>query len=173
LPTWQKKMRILNNIRSIGLISDTHVPSRAAALPSAVGRAFAGVDLIIHCGDITDKGCLDELSSIAPLVAVKGNMDPGDMGLDPEEVLSINDKFILCISHGSGSPFDIKQRLYKTFLPFKPDMICYGHTHIYADENYNSIRFLNPGSATAGSKFNSLVLLDIGENGISSKVIHI
>jgi hypothetical protein len=166
-------MRILNNIQSIGLISDTHLPSRATALPSAVYSAFAGVDLIIHCGDVTDKNCLDELSAIAPLVAVKGNMDSGDIGLNSQEELSINNKFTLCVSHGSGSPFDIKQRLYKIFTPFKPDIICYGHTHVCNDEIYNSIRFLNPGSATAGSKFNSLILLDVGENEISSTVIHI
>lgn len=165
-------MRILNNISSIGLISDTHVPSRAAALPLSVQSNFTGVDLIIHCGDVTDKICLDELSAIAPLIAVKGNMDPQNIGLDSEE-LFINNKFTLCVSHGSGSPFDIKQRLYKTFLSFKPDMICYGHTHVYSDEIYNSIRFLNPGSAIAGSKFNSIVLLAIGENEMLSKVIHI
>ncbi|MGD0565989.1 MAG: metallophosphoesterase family protein [Candidatus Goldiibacteriota bacterium] len=166
-------MRKLNNIRSIGLISDTHVPSRAAALPAAIHGHFNGVDLVIHCGDIVDAGTITELSSIAPVIAVKGNMDPVHLTVNTEEVLSINDKFTICVSHGSGSPFDIKQRLLKTFLTFSPDIICYGHTHVCSDEIYNSVRFLNPGSPTAGAKFHSIVVMSVGENDIFSRVIRL
>lgn len=166
-------MRKLNNIRSIGLISDTHVPSRAASLPALIHEYFKGVDLIIHCGDIVDGNTINELSSIAGVIAVKGNMDPAHLEVNTEEVLSINDRFIICVSHGSGSPFDIKQRLYKTFLPFSPNIICYGHTHVYSDDMYNSVRFLNPGSPTAGSKFHSVALMSVGEKEIFSKVIRL
>ena len=54
----------------IGVISDTH-----GTLPRWVEEAFAGVDLIIHAGDVGRSAVLDELGCIAPVVAVRGNMD--------------------------------------------------------------------------------------------------
>ena len=57
---------------SIGVISDTH-----GRISSGVPKAFKDVDLIIHAGDIGDEKVLDKLSKIAPVVAVRGNMDFG------------------------------------------------------------------------------------------------
>ena len=59
----------------IGVISDTHVPVRARALPGQVFRIFAGVDLILHAGDLVTLDVLDELQAIAPVLAVHGNVD--------------------------------------------------------------------------------------------------
>lgn len=59
----------------IGVISDTHVPVRARALPGEVLRIFAGVDLILHAGDLVTLDVLDELRAIAPVFAVRGNVD--------------------------------------------------------------------------------------------------
>jgi predicted phosphodiesterase len=57
---------------SIGVISDTH-----GRLPSGLSNAFKDVDLIIHAGDIGEETVLDKLSKIAPVAAVRGNMDFG------------------------------------------------------------------------------------------------
>jgi len=54
----------------VGVISDTH----GVLVPGAV-KALHGVDLIVHAGDIGNTGVMDELKSIAPVVAVRGNMD--------------------------------------------------------------------------------------------------
>lgn len=59
----------------IGVISDTHVPVRARALPGEVFRIFAGVDLILHAGDLVTLDVLDELQAVAPVLAVRGNVD--------------------------------------------------------------------------------------------------
>lgn len=59
----------------IGVVTDTHVGEYLPRLPPEVGRAFAGVDLIIHAGDLTQPWVLDELRGIAPVVAVRGNHD--------------------------------------------------------------------------------------------------
>ncbi len=56
----------------IGVISDTN-----GRIPSGVPKAFKKIDLIIHAGDIGDETVLDKLSKIAPVVAVRGNMDYG------------------------------------------------------------------------------------------------
>ena len=58
---------------TIGLISDTHMPRRRRALPPAVFDLLAGVDLVIHSGDVGEMWVLDQLSRIAPVIAVHGN----------------------------------------------------------------------------------------------------
>src|SRR5713226_10227680 len=63
----------------IGLISDTHIPEACEHLPERVFEVFAGVDLVMHAGDVYVNRVLDELASIAPVMAALGN---GDEGLD-------------------------------------------------------------------------------------------
>jgi putative phosphoesterase len=57
----------------IGIISDTHMPERCAALPPALFETLRGVDLLLHAGDVGELWVLDRLSALAPVVAVHGN----------------------------------------------------------------------------------------------------
>ena len=59
---------------TIGLLSDTHIPHRLERLPDAVLDALAGVDLILHAGDVDDPVALEPLRAIAPVHAVRGNI---------------------------------------------------------------------------------------------------
>lgn len=59
----------------IGVVTDTHVAEHLPVLPHAVCDALAGVDLIIHAGDLTGLAVLDDLRAVAPVVAVRGNHD--------------------------------------------------------------------------------------------------
>ena len=63
----------------VGVVSDTHVPEFHPALHRAIFRRLAGVDVILHAGDITEQSTLDTLSRIAPVVAVRGNHDELDL----------------------------------------------------------------------------------------------
>src|ERR1700692_3054131 len=63
----------------IGLISDTHIPEACEYLPAAVFEVLRGVDLVMHAGDVYVNRVLDELATIAPVIAALGN---GDEGLD-------------------------------------------------------------------------------------------
>ena len=65
----------------IGVVSDTH-----GYLDPQVVETFAGVDHIIHAGDIMDAATLDALAAVAPVTAVAGNMDDGKLGKLPKEV---------------------------------------------------------------------------------------
>lgn len=65
----------------VGVVSDTHVPEFHPALHKALFRRLAGVDMVLHAGDITEQSTLDELSRIAPVVAVRGNHDEFDLPL--------------------------------------------------------------------------------------------
>ncbi len=64
----------------IGLISDTHMAGNGRDLPSQVLESFAGVDLILHCGDLECLGVLDYLERVAPVLAVRGYEDPTESG---------------------------------------------------------------------------------------------
>ncbi len=67
----------------VGIISDTRIATPGQPLPSRVKEAFAGVDLIIHAGNITKEFVLEELERIAPVVAVRGGLDdPADFKRD-------------------------------------------------------------------------------------------
>ena len=66
-----KKLEPKNHY-SIGVISDTH-----GHVPPGIINAFKDVDLIIHAGDVGEETVLDKLSKIAPVAAVRGNMDYG------------------------------------------------------------------------------------------------
>ena len=128
-----------------GVISDTH-----GRLPAGALRAFDGVDRIVHCGDVGDPDVLIELEALAPVEAVRGNTDPigTDMPLPETRHFLIGRKTI-AVAHGhqAGYPDRILNRLTLLFTPFRPAMICYGHTHRYAEDSYGGILFLNPGSA--------------------------
>lgn len=59
----------MGGVHRIGVISDTHVPSRAHRVPDAVLRHFEDVELIVHAGDLSTLGVLDQLAAYAPVEA--------------------------------------------------------------------------------------------------------
>ena len=59
----------------VGLISDTHIPTRAKCIPEKVFKIFENADFIIHAGDLVELAVVDELEQLAPVLAVHGNMD--------------------------------------------------------------------------------------------------
>lgn len=59
---------------TVGLLADTHVPYRMARLPDALFEALAGVDVILHAGDVDDPAALEPLRALAPVHAVRGNI---------------------------------------------------------------------------------------------------
>ena len=62
----------------VGLVSDTHFPQRCRQLPPALFDVLSGVDLILHAGDVGLLSVLDDLSRIAPVIAVHGNDDTAE-----------------------------------------------------------------------------------------------
>jgi len=123
----------------IGLISDTHGLVRAD-----VHRALAGVELILHAGDVGGDEVLDELALIAPVLAVFGNTDaPGDPRLAQEIERTIGGLRIH-VSHGHelGSPTP-----KKLLERYAADVIVYGHTHQQHVSHADGRLVVNPGAA--------------------------
>jgi putative phosphoesterase len=126
----------------IGLISDTHGMVRPQ-----VHQALAGVELILHAGDVGDDGILDELETIAPVLAVYGNTDaPGRSRLTMSRDL-VRGGVSIHVSHGHevGSP--TPARLVERYPTAA--VIVYGHTHRQLVEHVGAQLVVNPGAAGA------------------------
>jgi len=137
----------------IGLLSDTHVHSyghrvslstlTTTELPPQVKEAFRGVDLILHAGDIYNLPVLDELETLAPVLAVEGDDDPFDTTRD-ERVKPVHritvDGVTIWMSH--------YRQPIENFGATTPDIIVYGHTHCSELSEENGIILINPGSPT-------------------------
>ena len=125
--------------RIIGVISDTH-----GLLRPDVHTALAGVELILHAGDVGGDDILMELALTAPVRAVYGNTDPvGLPGLLPAIDISI-DGVSIHVSHGHevGSP--TPQKLLERYAA---DVVVYGHTHRPLISRASDRLVLNPGAA--------------------------
>jgi uncharacterized protein len=125
----------------LGIVSDTHGLVR----PALMG-AFDGVDEILHAGDVGDEEVLAILETLAPVRAVRGNVDGPDL---PESLEFELAGFHFAIAH--GHLFETKNRHRNLARAFpRANFILYGHTHIPVLEVIAGITMINPGSA--GSK---------------------
>lgn len=123
----------------IGLISDTHGLVRAD-----VYRALAGVEMILHAGDVGGSEILDELALIAPVHAVLGNTDsPFELPLPLALDLTLGGLRIH-VSHGHelGRP-----KPAVLAQAYDADVIVYGHTHVQIIEQVGRTMVVNPGAA--------------------------
>ena len=149
---------------NIGVLSDTHIPGTASALPPAVFDIFKGVDLILHAGDIVDQSVLDELSVLAPVEAVAGNMDGPELHLKlPDKKIIKLGNYTCGLIHGKFKIDIQKDMIMKEFSSV--DIIVYGHSHTPFWGKINGIYLLNPGSPTdtRHAPYNSVALLHAGE----------
>lgn len=151
----------------IGLVSDTH-----GLVRPELHAALAGVELILHAGDVGGDEVLDELQLIAPVLAVYGNTDmPGD----PRLAASIDQTFddvSLHVSHGHevGSPTP-----EKLLARYPAQVIVYGHTHRQLVSHAEGRLVVNPGAAGA-RRFKlqpSVGLLKLEGDRVSVEIVEI
>jgi putative phosphoesterase len=131
----------------IAVLADTHV-NKLEHLPKKIINALPTVDLIIHAGDFTDAQLLKELKEMREVKAVQGNMDSGELKavLPTKEIVETKNRRI-GITHGSGAPWGIEERVRKVFESDRIDIIVYGHSHRAQNKVINDILFFNPGKA--------------------------
>lgn len=120
----------------VGVISDTHGLLRAEAI-----EALRGVDHILHAGDVGAPEVLEALARIAPVTAIRGNVDiePWARGLPETEAVELGGATIYML-HDLGQ------------LDLKPEaagihVVVYGHSHQPKMEEKNGVLYFNPGSA--------------------------
>lgn len=133
----------------IGVISDTHMPKRALALPKEVWDGLQGVELILHAGDLADESVLTELEKIAPVYAVHGNIDPPELKAKlPEKRIIEYKGFRIGLTHGAGEYGSTLGRVMDAFRDEELHAIVFGHSHKPYNERINGTLIFNPGSPT-------------------------
>src|SRR3954471_1141243 len=126
----------MDDVATIGLISDTHGLTRPEAL-----TPLKGTDLIIHAGDMGKPGIIEQLSVVAPVVAVRGNVDKGVWASKlPLTAVTEAGSALIYILH------DIQQ------LDLNPaaaefNIVVSGHSHEPSHTERAGVMYLNPGSA--------------------------
>lgn len=120
----------------IGLISDTHGLLR----PQAVD-ALRGCELIIHAGDVGKPEILAALRKLAPVIAVRGNIDKADWAVDlPETAVAQAGEALLYVLHDIHA-LDLDPAAAGFHI------VVSGHTHQPGQSQRNGVLFINPGSA--------------------------
>ena len=120
----------------IGVISDTHGLLRPEAYD-----ALQGVDMIVHAGDLGAPEILPRLESIAPVIAVKGNVDKGSWAdqLLHTQTVEMGKGYLHVIHDLDEIDIDPKSAEVR--------VVVYGHSHKPRNELVDEVLYLNPGSA--------------------------
>jgi putative phosphoesterase len=146
---------VASSSRHIGLISDTHGLLRDEAI-----EALRGSDLIVHAGDVGDPEILDALRAVAPVIAVRGNVDHGSWASAvPTTAIAEGRAALIYVLH------DLKE------LDLDPvaagfGVVISGHSHKPAHSERLGTLYINPGSA-GPKRFNlptTIARLDLGAN---------
>ena len=149
----------------LGLISDTH-----DYLDPRISELFAGVDHILHAGDVGRSLLIVELEQIAPVTAVTGNTDEG-LPLHETELVTLGGKKFLIhhiVTPGVGSP-----RIDCRLREDAPDVVMFGHTHKPFAQQVGGILYFNPGYA-GRQRFElprSVAVMEIQEGKISHRFV--
>jgi len=123
-------------VHTLGVISDTHGLVRPEAL-----AALAGVERIVHAGDIGDREVLDALGRVAPVTAVRGNNDRGRWAADiPEtEVVEVGGVSLYLLHDLHELDLEPRAAGFAAVIS--------GHSHQPRIEERDGVLYLNPGSA--------------------------
>jgi uncharacterized protein len=152
----------------LGLISDTH-----DYFDPRLPDLFAGVDHILHAGDIGRHALLAELELIAPVTAVAGNTDDPIWGYPLTKVVTLGGrKFLL---HHIVEPHALRADLQSRLNAEQPDVVMFGHTHKPFSERRNGTLFFNPGYA-GKQRFNlprSVALMHCTPKGLQPEFINL
>jgi len=166
----------------IGLIADTHIPSRTSQIPQSIIEDFKAreVDYVFHLGDLTTKSVYEQLLrefGEDKVIAILGNMDDNvlrDLLPEKRELEIFNKKIFL--THGMGGPNMVIRRLNKNFDLSEFDIVIFGHVHRPYNEKWKDGKlYLNPGTPT-DKKFtdiNSYGFLKISKENTEFEIIEI
>jgi len=156
------------------LISDTHIPGRAKALPAAVLAAADAADLVIHAGDWVAASVLDELETHGEVLGVWGNNDGADLRARlPETARREIEGVRFAVVHETGQAAGREARMDRAFPD--TDVLVFGHSHIPWDSTTpRGMRLLNPGSPTDRRRQprHTFVTAVVDEGALREVVLH-
>ncbi|HUZ95666.1 MAG TPA: metallophosphoesterase family protein [Edaphobacter sp.] len=148
----------------LGVISDTHGLLRPEAL-----TALAGVEHILHAGDVGDARILDALREIAPVTAIRGNIDQwGECAqLPATDVVELDERLFYLVH--SLADLDINPVVAGVAA------VISGHSHKPSIESRGGVLYLNPGSA-GPRRFSlpvTVALMTIDADSISARIVEL
>jgi len=171
------EMASFKSSKIVGLISDTHVPTRAKIMPKMVFKIFENADFIVHAGDLVKLAVIDELEQLAPVLAVHGNMDSLEVSavLPKLNSLKILD-WRIGVMHDTHTLYG-RAEMREIAKQNGFNVLIYGHTHNASVKWEDKILYINPGSPTNPlppfvSK-PSVALLKITKDTITPEIIYI
>lgn len=146
----------------VAIISDTHIPSREAAIPEPFRERIAQADHVIHAGDFDDADALEMVRDLAAeLTAVHGNIDPDDIGLPSTASVEL-EGVTFAVVHGTVGSIDewltvVADVAAETAAD--PVVGIGGHTHFYLETIKDGIHLVNPGSVTGAAPAEEATML--------------
>jgi len=167
----------------IGLLSDTHIPEVAQALPPQIAQALRGVDLILHAGDIYVPTVLDDLEHIAPVVAAEGDDDYypvlADERVKGRHILKLEGQTIW-LFHQNPHYYLLALRRSGNVSGQEeidsPDIVVFGHEHRVTVQRHSGVLFVNPGSPTFlhyRRGLGTVGILDIGPGQAQVRILQL
>ena len=159
----------------IGVISDTHIAELAAGLEffrRLCSGPFAGVDVILHAGDIVHPDLLHCVTD-KPIVGVRGNCDAADPAL-PEKRICEHSGYRIGLVHGWGGPAGLVANVIDAFAGEQLDAVVFGHSHYPLCRQEGDLLLFNPGSATdrRDAPFHSVGILTLTER-LAGQIINL
>ncbi len=126
-------------VRRIGVVADTH-----GRVHPALAELFAGVDHIVHAGDIGGEHVLAALRALAPVTSVDGNNDDAT----GEEIVRTKlGTLRLLLTHILPRPHKLAPRVAASLRNEPADVVVFGHSHLPHNEVVDGVRYFNPASA--------------------------
>ena len=156
----------------VAVVADTHTHGMTRTIPMGAWPYLETADHILHAGDVTDPGVLDELKTMAPVSAVIGNCDAWDVrdwGATEELELELGGIRIAML-HDSGPTKGRRERMRKRFPQAR--VIVFGHSHMPFNEDADGLLLFNPGSPTwkRRAPFASMGLLWIEKGDVEGEI---
>jgi uncharacterized protein len=132
----------------LAIISDTHLPRGARALPQACVQQLTGADAILHAGDFIEASVLTALEAIGPPVhAVRGNVDAADLQARLPRTRIVEAAGVrIAMVHDAGPAVGRVVRMQRRFP--EADAVIFGHSHLPLHEEWEGFAIFNPGSPT-------------------------
>lgn len=157
----------------VAIISDTHIPKRAKALPATCVERLRAADLIVHAGDLTAMPMLAQLRGYGELLAVHGNADDAAV----QEALPAEVEFELCgrqvvVVHNGGARIGRLARLRRRYP--NAAAVIFGHSHVPLHETGpDGFQIFNPGSATDRRRApqHTMGVVGCGEDGVEFRFV--
>ena len=159
------------------LLSDTHFARKSQLLGEGITRHFASVDHVIHAGDYTSTGVLEQLVATGKFTGVRGNMDPDVVRDRLPEIATITGEAVkIGIIHGWGSPDGFIERIHPVCKERGFNIVITGHVHAPFKREHHGITYINPGSPVDKmfAKENTFALATIrAKDDIDVEFVHV